>query len=110
MPNLDKIPTIQPLPIRRMDHQRPVSNISRVLGISRQKKIGVFNFVRFIRSHENRAVFATQIADLARLRLFGVARGFLAASIRIKMRARAVAVSLVGDGEFVDMVRCRLSD
>lgn len=106
MPRLDKIATVQPRAIRRMDHNRAIPEICRALGISGQEQIGILGLEGLIWGDENRTVFPAQVAHLACLWLVGVAVGFITALIGVEVGASCAAVSFVGDGILVDVECC----
>lgn len=89
-----------------MDHNRAISDIGRIGRVRRQEEIGVLGLKRLTGSHEDGAMLAAQITDLACLRLIGVAGRLLAAVVGVEMSACQLAIPSAGDEVLVDVVCC----
>lgn len=93
--------------VPEMDNNRPVAEEARRSLDQRGVRVDVFVAERILR---NLAVLATQVTDLASLRLRLIARRIFAALVGVKVGEGFGAVAAGGHGSNVDMVDCGVRD
>lgn len=90
-----------------MNHDAEVAEEGRVRRVQRGVQVGELG-PEGAGALGDGAVLAAQVAHLARLGGFGVARGLLAALVGVQVRPSRGAVAIIGDGTGMDVVVCCL--
>lgn len=99
-----KVATGQPRTVRPVNNDGEIAKEGDIIFLVREKVVGVKGLEGTIVRSVDGSMFAAQVTDLAGLRRVDVTGSFVATLVRVKMGARSVAVAILWDGLFVDVV------
>lgn len=100
-----KVTTVEPFAVGPVDDNREITKVGWAFGVCRKEVIWVFGLEGFIDRGEHGTMLSTQVANLTRFGVSGIAWRVLATVVGIEVWTGGFTTAILGDSTGMDVVR-----